>query len=441
MKYPLFLFLLIFTLLLPSTSLAANTVERISGTSRYDTSVAVSQKGWPNGANNVVLAIGDNFPDALTGAPLANALNAPILLTQSSTIPVTTINEIKRLKATKVYILGGPLVISESVVKQLGDLGLTTERLAGNNRYETAVEISKEYAPNSDTAIITYGKNFPDSLSVASYAAENGIPIFLTDTSYLPDVTKEAIKKVKRTIVIGGELAISNNVFAELPNPTRISGDNRYHTSSNIVSSLYQTTNGQAVIATGTNFADALTGSVLAAKMNSPILLVQNNEIPAAISNLLMQKQEMKTFYILGGTTAVSQKVKSYLETDVYSMISTAKTLIGAPYAWGGTTPSGFDCSGFLNYVYSKHGVQLPRTTENIWFTGTSIITPQAGDVVFFETYKTGPSHAGIYIGNNQFIHASTSKGVTISNLADTYYKTRYLGSKSVINQRTYAGF
>ena len=117
--------------------------------------------------------------------------------------------------------------------------------------------------------------------------------------------------------------------------------------------------------------------------------------------------------------------------SKVTALITEAKKYIGVPYVWAGSTPSGFDCSGYLNYVYGKVGVSIPRTVETIWNATKPVSSLQAGDLVFFETYKTGPSHAGIYLGNNKFIHAGTSRGVEISDMNNTYWKPRYLGAKT----------
>jgi cell wall-associated NlpC family hydrolase len=117
-------------------------------------------------------------------------------------------------------------------------------------------------------------------------------------------------------------------------------------------------------------------------------------------------------------------------------IISTGKSLIGIPYVWGGTTPSGFDCSGYIQYVFNKNGIALPRVASDQYKVGTSVSKSnlKPGDLVFFETYKTGPSHLGIYLGNNQFIHASSGAGkVTISNLTSSYYTSHYIGARRVL--------
>jgi cell wall-associated NlpC family hydrolase len=94
-------------------------------------------------------------------------------------------------------------------------------------------------------------------------------------------------------------------------------------------------------------------------------------------------------------------------------------------------SPKGFDCSGYINYVFNKSaGKKLPRTVGDIYKQGVKVSSPQAGDLVFFETYKPGASHAGIYLGNNQFIHSSSSKGVSITSMNNSYWSERYLGAK-----------
>ena len=113
-------------------------------------------------------------------------------------------------------------------------------------------------------------------------------------------------------------------------------------------------------------------------------------------------------------------------------LISTSMQYIGVPYVFGGTSPYGFDCSGFVQYVFAKVGVSLPRTADVQFEVGTPVSTTdlRPGDAVFFETYTYGASHVGIYIGDGNFIHASSSRGVTISSLGSAYYSSHYLGAR-----------
>ncbi|WP_332629788.1 C40 family peptidase [Halalkalibacter flavus] len=120
-------------------------------------------------------------------------------------------------------------------------------------------------------------------------------------------------------------------------------------------------------------------------------------------------------------------------------VVAVAKAQIGVPYRWGGTTPSGFDCSGFMRYVYNQVGISLPRTTAEQYRVGQKVSKSnlRPGDLVFFETYQPGASHSGVYIGNNQFVHASSSNGVSTSSINDPHYwGPRYLGAKRVIEEK-----
>lgn len=133
--------------------------------------------------------------------------------------------------------------------------------------------------------------------------------------------------------------------------------------------------------------------------------------------------------------TRVSRGTSTASSSKANAVISTAKSLIGVPYVWGGQAPSGFDCSGFTQYVLKKHGISVPRTAAEQYTTGTSVSKSnlRVGDLVFFTTYKAGASHLGFYLGNGNFIHASSSKGVTISSLSSSYYSSHYIGARRVI--------
>jgi peptidoglycan DL-endopeptidase LytE len=113
-------------------------------------------------------------------------------------------------------------------------------------------------------------------------------------------------------------------------------------------------------------------------------------------------------------------------------LVDYAKRFQGTPYKWGGTTTAGFDCSGYINYVFkNSHNIVLPRTVKEMWSnTGYRVSAQGVGDLVFFSTTDSGASHMGIYIGNGKFIHAGSSTGVTISDMSNSYWKPRYLGTK-----------
>lgn len=117
-----------------------------------------------------------------------------------------------------------------------------------------------------------------------------------------------------------------------------------------------------------------------------------------------------------------------------HGVLGSARRFMGTPYSMGATGGGAFDCSGFVMRVFAMHGIKLPRTADVQYNVGQKVKKgqEQPGDLVFFETYCPGPSHVGIYVGNGNFIHASSSRGVTVSSLSETYYRGRYLGAKRV---------
>ena len=119
----------------------------------------------------------------------------------------------------------------------------------------------------------------------------------------------------------------------------------------------------------------------------------------------------------------------------VRNVMRAAYSVIGTPYVFGGTTPYGFDCSGFTQYAFARAGVYLPRMADSQFYSGRQISMSQLrpGDLIFFTTYEPGASHVGIYVGNGNFIHAGTSTGVTVSSAFTGYWGARYYGACRVL--------
>lgn len=133
----------------------------------------------------------------------------------------------------------------------------------------------------------------------------------------------------------------------------------------------------------------------------------------------------------VSGTAATTTPTPISTVSKAQMVITEAKKYIGSPYLWGGNTPAGFDCSGFSKYVFEKVGISLPRTAATQFSGLKAVSSPSPGDLVFFTTYAPGASHLGIYIGDNKFIHAGTSTGVTITDMNNPYWKPRYLGART----------
>ena len=116
------------------------------------------------------------------------------------------------------------------------------------------------------------------------------------------------------------------------------------------------------------------------------------------------------------------------------TLTSSALRFLGTPYVFGGTSVYGFDCSGYTQHVFAMLGVRIPRTADAQYYAGMYPAGGiRTGDLVFFQTYEPGPSHVGIYLGGGHFVHASSSHGVMVSSLFDSYWAARYLGAKRVL--------
>jgi cell wall-associated NlpC family hydrolase len=116
-------------------------------------------------------------------------------------------------------------------------------------------------------------------------------------------------------------------------------------------------------------------------------------------------------------------------------ILSTAAKYKGVPYVFGGTTPRGFDCSGYVQYVFKQRGANLTRTADTQFLEGMALRKSQLkpGDLVFFSTYEAGASHVGIYAGDGKFWNATSSRGVMLSQLNDSYWGARYYGARRVL--------
>ena len=282
---------------------------RLAGSDRYSTALQISKAGWST-ADTVVLASGANFPDALSAVPLAKKYNAPILLTDGKSITSEVSAELNRLKTKNVFIIGGTSSLSSDIDHALDSMNISYTRLGGSNRYETSLDIAN-YLGSSTTAFIVSGENFPDALSIASYAAAKGSPILLTPSDELPTGILNYINKNKvvNTYVIGGPGVVSNSILSELPNAQRIYGDNRYETNFQVLSTFKNDFDLTTLyFASGQNFPDALSGSALAATTNSPILLMGNDVNTDINAFIITNLKQITNGEIIGGEGALPSK-------------------------------------------------------------------------------------------------------------------------------------
>ncbi|WP_430790399.1 cell wall-binding repeat-containing protein [Virgibacillus flavescens] len=288
-------------------------VDRLAGDNRYETAVQVSQEGWET-SEVAVLARGDNYADALAGVPLSKQHDAPLLLTKTDKLVDATKAELERLGTKTVYLLGGEAAINADVEAELAELGIQVERIAGDNRYETAANIADELLgdKSSEEVVIVDGLDFPDALSVASYSAMKGLPILLVNDRGVPAATKKALYDlgVTKSLIVGGESAVTKEVENNVPNAFRVAGDNRYDTAVE-VAKHFDAESNHYYVATGLEFADALSSAALAAKQGTGILLVGKN-VPASV-NEFVTDADLDLLTVVGGLTVISDDIKAEL--------------------------------------------------------------------------------------------------------------------------------
>ena len=274
---------------------------RVAGADRINTAVEVSKKYYKS-AETVIIANSEKFADSLSASALSKALKAPILLVKKDQLDSVVAQEIKRLGAKNVVVIGGDQSVDEAK-NSLSKYNLQT--IAGSDRYETSAKIAQEIIKRTGTtqAVIASGETFADALTVAPLANKNNMPILLVQPNNIPKATQEVLKQIKNTIIVGGEKTISNQVANKLPNPTRIAGANRYETAKKIYEYGFKDRK-EVNIANGTNFADSLViGSI-----DCPILLAESNEVPESTKQAIKDSKFEKV-NVFGGENSIGESV------------------------------------------------------------------------------------------------------------------------------------
>lgn len=303
-----------------STSATGKSVRRISGAVRYDTMASIASVGYSK-SNVVILASGENFPDALSASALAGAYNAPILLTASNALSAQTARAIDSLTAKRVIVLGGTSAVSDQVVSALKSKGLSVKRVYGSVRQGTAEAVAKNVAAitSPDTAIIASSAAPWDSLSVSSLAYAKKWPVLLTQAdgslSSSTLATLKSISSIKKVIIVGGNNAVSASVTTQLSayQVERWWGATRYETSLEIASHviLLGLKPTYVALASGENFPDALAGGALMGGKNGLVLLSASIGTPATFTFLEKYVSDISHCYLFGGTAALDTTVES----------------------------------------------------------------------------------------------------------------------------------
>ena len=277
------------------------TTTRVAGADRINTAVEVSKKYYKS-AETVIVANYEQFADSLSASALSKALKAPILLVKKDQLDSVVAQEIKRLGAKNVIVIGGKKSVDKTK-ESLSKYNLQT--IAGSDRYETSAKIAQEIIKLTGTkkAVIASGEVFADALTVAPLANKNNMPILLVQQNNIPKATQEVLKQIDKVIIVGGEKTISKEVENKLPNPTRIAGANRYETAKKIYEYGFKD-RVEVNIANGTVPADSLViGSI-----DCPILLAEANEIPEATKQAI-EESKFEKVNVFGGENSINESV------------------------------------------------------------------------------------------------------------------------------------
>lgn len=295
-------------------------VTRVAGANRYDTAIQASKEAF-DAADTVVVATGENFPDALGGAALAGAVSGPILLTPAAAIPASVLAEIDRLNATDIYVLGGTGAVSAAAFAQLdAAIAGTPVRLGGADRYATAVLVAAETIDvlgdgYDGGAFLATGVDFPDALAASPIMYAQGMPLILSNAAG----AFAAPAEVDFVEILGGTGVVPASVETALGAlfDERLAGANRYATAVAVAEygvSLGMTWEGVG-IATGQAFPDALSAGAALGSMNSVMLLTTTTSLSSAASGALMANRAViSVAFVIGGTGAVSDDAVDDIE-------------------------------------------------------------------------------------------------------------------------------
>ncbi|EGT4672981.1 cell wall-binding protein Cwp8 [Clostridioides difficile] len=264
-------------------------VEVLSGDSRFTTAVEVSKERFKDGEAEAIILVGeDAIVDGLASAPLASQKNAPILLSKKDSLPSEIEAEILRvlgsnLSSKKIYIVGGESKVSKETEEKLSKLGVSkVERVSGEDRFETSLEIAKQLKDTFKTAFVVGGNGEADAMSISARAAQFGAPIIVTGNEL--DANAEKLLKGKELEIVGGENSVSKEVEDKLVDidlnnkVERLAGENRKDTNAKVINKYYAGATKAYVAKDGYvggngQLVDALTAAPLAASSKAPIVL------------------------------------------------------------------------------------------------------------------------------------------------------------------------
>ncbi|WP_371164431.1 cell wall-binding repeat-containing protein [Buchananella felis] len=301
----------------PSSSATAHVpaqLRRAAGVNRVATAIEVA-KLLPVSSHNAVLATGRDWPDALASAPLARAVQAPVLLTTAVHLEPELLAVLKQRGVEKVYVVGGTNSVSPVIERQLRENAMTVERVSGPDRFATSVaaaKLTRKLDPGIQRVLVATGTSYPDALAAGSASGPARSLTVLSNGAKLTAEAATYLRDARLSLVAIGPGPDAAMRAAGLPVAARYAGADRYATAA-LLAKAFAAPNAPVVLSTGAGFADALGGAALAANMNGVLLLTRPDALPPATRDVLGQLGRPASVTITGGTRTVSPAVADQL--------------------------------------------------------------------------------------------------------------------------------
>lgn len=307
----------------PAGALAPVNDTRYAGLDRYETARLTAEAAYPGGATHVLVARSDMFPDALAGSFFAGELDAPVLLTGSGSLHPEALAGLQNLGATIVTLLGSEAALSDDVAADIEQAGIDTDRIGGDNRYETAKLVATatggvnvgSLAGEGRTAIVASGENFPDALAAGPIANAEGFPLLLTPKSFLSSETADALDDlaIDHVLLVGGTGAVTDDVRTAIEDlgitVDRRAGGDRYGTAADLATFArvdLAWAIDELILATGTDFPDAVASGPLGGEREAPIVLTADPLPQPSVEVCADNEPTVTDLLVEGGLGAVS---------------------------------------------------------------------------------------------------------------------------------------
>ncbi|WP_412968764.1 LysM peptidoglycan-binding domain-containing protein [Fredinandcohnia sp. 179-A 10B2 NHS] len=306
--------------------------------------------------------------------------------------------------------------ISVSQLKSLNNL--TTDLIFPNQVLKTEVNSTSNPTSNNPSPVKEKENQENNTSKATTYTVKSGDTLSGIASKHKVSLTQlMKWNNLTSTLIYPGNVfVVSNPTSSEKPNNSTTPKTEKPKEEPVQSSTVYTVKSGDTLSRIATEYKVTVTNLKIWNNLKSDMIYIGQKLTIGVGAKVETPKDESPS-------TEVSYNVDQ--------LITIAKSQLGAVYAWGGSTPNGFDCSGFIFYAYKEAGLQINRySSEGYHMRSYYVDAPKIGDLVFFQgTYKPGISHVGIYLGNNEFVHAS-DKGVIISNVNDSYWKKHFEGFK-----------